>query len=122
MMLRKWILPLVFICFLLCLGIVHAQSPSTTGDTTSQSQVEKPSPNEGEELVLDTIEITGRIEKPGMIIMPKRVEPDLEKMELGRSFDKELKEGIGEIPKPENALKQVDRIKSIKKTVERKRK
>ena len=57
-----------------------------------------------------------------MIIMPKRVEPNLEKMELERSFDRELKEGIGEIPKPENALKRVDRVKSIKKTVERKRK
>ena len=54
--------------------------------------------------------------------MPKRVEPELGEVELTRSFKKEMKDGVGEIPKPDKELGRVDRVKSIKKTVERKRK
>lgn len=74
------------------------------------------------ELVLETIEITGKVEKPGVIIMPSRVEPDLKKVELDRSFEKELKEGVGEIIEPKKELRQVEKVKSIKKTVGRERK
>lgn len=74
------------------------------------------------ELVLETIEITGKVEKPGVIIMPSRVEPDLKKVELDRSFEKELKEGVGEIVEPKKELRQVEKVKSIKKTVGRERK
>jgi hypothetical protein len=76
----------------------------------------------GDELVLETIEIKGRVEKPGVIILPKRVEPTMKEVELDRSFQQEVKEGVGEIPKPEEALGKVERIESIKKTVGRKRK
>ena len=54
--------------------------------------------------------------------MPKRVEPEIGEIALERSFNKEVKEGVGEIPKPEKELRRLDRIESIKKTVERKRK
>jgi hypothetical protein len=74
------------------------------------------------EIVLGTIEIRGKVDKPGVIIMPKRVEPEIGEMELERSFKKELSEGVGEIPKPEKALRRLDTVKSIKKTVERERK
>ena len=74
------------------------------------------------EMVLGVIEIKGRVEKPGVIIIPRRVEPDIGEIELERSFEKEVKEGVGEIPKPEKEMRRLDRVKSIKKTVERKRK
>jgi len=74
------------------------------------------------ELVLETIEIKGRVEKPGVIIMPSRLEANLKKVELDRSFEKELKEGVGEIVEPKKELRQVEKVKSIKKTVGRERK
>ena len=74
------------------------------------------------EMVFDTIEVQGNVQKPGVIIIPKRVEPELEEVDLERSFKKEVKDGIGEIRRPEKELQKVDQIESIKKTVERKRK
>ena len=75
-----------------------------------------------EEMVLETIEIKGNVQKPGLIIMPKRVEPKLDKVDLERNFEREVNEGVGEIIKPEDEMNRVDRVKSIKKTVERERK
>ena len=103
-------------------GTVQAQK--VTQDTTKQkleSQIALPD-SSAEEFVLDDIYIKGNVEKPGVIVMPKRVEPELEKVELERSFKREVKEGIGDIPKPEKELREVERVESIKKTVKRKRK
>ena len=75
-----------------------------------------------QEIVLETIEIKGKIEKPGVIIIPKRLEPKLKEKQLERSFQKEVKEGVGEIPTPEKELTKVERVTSIKKIVERERK
>jgi len=104
-------------------GIVLGQS--TPGDSTN-SQLEitaaaKKDSVDGE-LIFDTIEIKGKVEKPGVIVIPKRLEPEMKEVELTRSFTKEVKEGVGEIMKPEKELRKVDRVESIKKTVERKRK
>jgi hypothetical protein len=75
-----------------------------------------------EELVLDEIQIRGRIERPGVLILPKRVEPEVEEVELDRSFKKEVKEGVGEVPTPESELGRVERVKNVKKTIKKKRK
>ncbi len=75
-----------------------------------------------EELVLDEIQIRGRIERPSVLIMPKRVEPELEEVELDRSFKKEVKEGVGEVPTPDRELGRVDRVQNVKKTIKKKRK
>jgi hypothetical protein len=75
----------------------------------------------GDEVILDEIEIKGKIEKPGLIILPKRIEPEMEEIELERSFKKEVKEGMGEIQKPDEATGKVEDIHSIKKAVKRKR-
>jgi len=80
-----------------------------------------PTAGSGEEIELDAIDIQGRVEKPSVIIMPKRIEPEMGNLEMERSFEKEVKAGIGETPNPETVLHQVDRVESIKKTVERKR-
>ena len=101
---------------------VRAQT--VTQDTTKQKlegKVALPD-SSAEEIVLNVIYIKGKVEKPGVIVMPKRVEPELEGVELERSFKKEVKEGIGDIPKPEKELSKVERVESIKKTVKRKRK
>jgi hypothetical protein len=100
---------------------IHAQT--MVSDTTlTNADTETTIDSENGEMVLGVIEIKGKVEKPGVIIMPKRVEPQIAEMDLERSFNKEVKEGVGEIPTPERELRRVDRIESIKKTVERKRK
>ena len=75
----------------------------------------------GDEMVLDVIEIQGKIDRPGVIIVPKRVEPEMEEIELERSFQQEVKEEAGQIPEPQRELQQVDRIESIKKTIQKER-
>ena len=118
---------IVSIFLIICEFILfnNANTQTVTSDTTKQKlrtkTIEKDSLI-GDELVLQPIEIKGKVEKPGVIIMPKRVEPELGKMELERSFKRELKQGVGEVPKPDKELQQVDQIRSIKKTIERKRK
>lgn len=79
------------------------------------------SPEESDELVLEEIEIMGRIDKPGVIILPKRIEPDVQEIDLDRSFQQEVKNGIGEIPGPDRMLRQLEQVESIKKAVEKER-
>ncbi len=107
------------------LAAIPGLAQTARRDTTNQARLNAapviPDTLAGE-LILEEIFIQGRVEKPGVIILPKRVEPELGDVELERSFKREVKEGTGDIPKPEKELGQVDRVKSIKKTVERKRK
>ncbi len=110
-------------------GIVKAQTaPQDTVILNTKGvyrSLEKETTEEdslAEELVLDVIYIMGNVEKPGVIIVPKRVEPELPEVELDRSFKREVKEGIGDIPKLEEELGKVERVQSIKKTIGRKRK
>ena len=104
-------------------GYALTRAQTMIADTTRTSvEAETVVDSENGEMLLGVIEIKGKVEKPGVIIMPKRVEPKIAEMDLERSFSKEVKEGVGEIPKPERELRRVDRIESIKKTVERKRK
>ena len=70
---------------------------------------------------MEIIEIQGKIERPGVIIVPKRVETEIEEIELERSFQQEVKEEIGQIPEPDRELQQVDRIESIKETIQKER-
>jgi len=118
--------------FLLIFNILFASGLDRTGraqtaaqDTTGKSPIptkDAKIDSLSGEMVLDVIEIKGRVEKPGVIIVPKRVEPKLKEVELERNFKREVQEGIGEIPKPEKELRTVEKVKSVKKIVERKRK
>ena len=105
--------------FVYASGVIQGQGMSAVQDTVQQGT----SGNGGDdgELVLDAIEIKGRVDKPSVIIMPKRIEPEVGEVELERDFEQELKEGIGEIPKPEDDMNKVERVQSIKKAVERDR-
>lgn len=80
-----------------------------------------PAADSSGELLLDEIEIRGNVEQPGVIIVPKRIEPEIKDIELKRSFEGELK-GAGDAPKPDEKLGEVEQVESIKKAVERKRK
>ncbi|NQT25505.1 hypothetical protein HQ585_09120 [candidate division KSB1 bacterium] len=78
-------------------------------------------PPDAEEILLENIEIRGRIDKPGVIILPKRIEPEVQEIDLDRSFQHEVKNGIGEIPGPDRMLRQLEQVESIKKAVEKER-
>jgi len=107
----------VIIClFLFIPPVTEAQEPS---GMSAQDSLQTGSADG--ELVLDEIEIQGQIEKPGVIVLPKRVDPEMGQMELDRSFDNELKNGVEALPQPEDALGRIDGVQSIKKAVERKR-
>jgi hypothetical protein len=84
-------------------------------------QVQSKEHSETEEIVLDAIEIIGNVEKPGVIILPKRIEPEIGKVELNRSFKREVEEDVGEVFQPGKALHQIEELKSIKKAVEKNR-
>lgn len=123
---RAWIIgaATVFSITLSWLNPASAQTAKAKADSTMpQAQLTSSiSDTTVTEIDLGVIDIKGRVEKPGVIILPKRVAPKLEEVELERSFVREVKEGVGEIPKPEKELSKIERVKSIKKTVGRKRK
>ncbi len=118
---------LYFVALFVSTGLVFSESlfaQSRYQDPAQQrnqnQEVELPDSTRGE-IVLEVIEIRGKIDKPSVIIVPKRVEPEIGEIELERSFQQEVKEGIGQIPEPEKELQQVDRIESIKKTIQKER-
>ena len=93
-----------------------AQGNPSPADSTLQM-----TPPSDEEIILDEIEIKGRVDKPGVIILPKRIEPEVQELDLDRSFQQEVKNGIGEIPGPDRMLRELEQVESIKKAVEKNR-
>jgi hypothetical protein len=84
--------------------------------------VKKDTAGNPNEIQLEEIQIQGEVEKPSVIILPKRIEPEMEEDGLDRSFSKEIKKNTEEVPKPDKAISQVEPVKSIKKEIEKKRK
>lgn len=122
----KYLHSLIFIGFVFVLlfpQFIYAIDRAETDTTDTLTQVQNPVDNDGdgEEIILDDIEIIGQVEKPGVIIFPKRIEPELPEVELERSFQRELKEGMGEFVKPDDELSQIENVQSIKKAIEKKR-
>ena len=99
----------------------RSDSTQAKNNTGSTAAAVRDSSNTGDVIVLDSIEIRGRVQKPGVLLVPKRVTPEMGKMELNRSFDKELKEAGG-LPRVDKELRKVDRVESVKKAVEKERK
>ena len=97
--------------------LLGQQAPA---DAVQDSVATNPASADGE-IILDQIDIHGRIEKPGVIVLPTRIDPEMGEVELERSFDDEVKDGSEALPQPEEELGQVDGVKSIKKAVERQR-
>ena len=105
---------IVFLLLSLCIP-AWAFNPAKVDSTARKTGIP-------EEIVLDSIDIKGHVDKPGVIILPKRVEPKIKEKELERDFNSEVRQGVGEIVEPKEALQQVEPIKSIKKTIEKDRK
>lgn len=107
-----------FLFILIFSGILLSQQAPADADQDSVSV--NPVTEDGE-LVLDEIDIQGHIEKPGVIVLPRRVDPEMGEIELDRSFDNEVKSDVETLPEAEEALGEVEGIQSIKKAVERQR-
>lgn len=90
----------------------------TSGETTAKAD----SLNNKGEIVLDEIFIEGRVSKPGVMIVPKRLEPKLKERQLQRSFQNEINDKESGIYKPKQELHQVERVQSIKQALEKERK
>ena len=95
--------------------------PSDSVMIPSPPPVKKDTAASENEIRLDEIRIQGEVEKPNVIILPKRIEPDLESDGLNRSFSKEITKNTDDVPKPDKAISQVEPVKSIKKEIEKKR-
>lgn len=74
------------------------------------------------EVKLDALHLEALIEKPSVSIVPKRIEPDLEKVEfISRKFDRELKmipEKLFDMHLEKN---KVQKIRNIEKILKKKR-
>jgi hypothetical protein len=110
---------LTFIILFSLAVCVFSAAPSAEDTTKSVSK--KSAGAGGKEITLDEIDIQGVVEKPSVIIVPKRIEPDLKEKELSRSFEQEVRESTGDIPKQDEPLRKVEPAPSIKKTMEKKR-
>jgi len=86
----------------------HATLPSLQGSS--------------KEMELEEIVIQGSPEAPSVIIVPKRIEPEMNQDPLERSFKEELNKEFNKVPQPNELLHQIEDVKSIKKTVEKERK
>lgn len=93
---------------------------SPSGDTT---RVTLPSlQGSSKEIELEEIVIQGRPEAPSVIIVPKRIEPEMKQDPLDRSFKEELNKEFNKVPQPNELLHQIEDVESIKKTIEKERK
>jgi hypothetical protein len=102
--------------------LVFSATPSPADSTLNAGKDSKSAKrNPSGEIQLEEIDIQGSVEKPSVTIVPKRIEPDLRELELNRSFEQEVKENVGEIPKSDEPLRKVEPVESIKKSVEKKR-
>jgi len=115
------------ILFLIVFGSIIAGdifAQNSKNDTTSVKKkelIKNKVDTVSKELILDEINIKGEIDKPNVIIMPKRVETDIKKVDLERKFSKEINKAEGEIPELQEKLREIENIESIKKALKRDR-
>ncbi|MCK5147089.1 hypothetical protein KAR48_10060 [bacterium] len=103
-------------------NIKKRQTENGTSGIKANNTIEGDSTGISDELDLGDISIQGKVEKPGVIIIPTRLESNIKEKVPERSFKKELRNGDSELLKPSNALRRVDQVRSIKEAVKRKRK
>ncbi len=116
-----------YILFLIVFGNIIAGdifAQNSKNDTTSAKNKESTKnkvDTVSNELILDEINIKGEIDKPNVIIMPKRVETDVKKVDLERKFSQEINKAEGEIPELQEKLREIENIESIKKALNKDR-
>ncbi|HDQ45596.1 MAG TPA: hypothetical protein ENN17_08890 [bacterium] len=114
---------MMFFSLLLSCGLAgsgYCDPESMTNPDSSQVKAQDAGSDEGE-LVLEAIEIRGRVERPGVIILPKRMTPHIKEVEINRSFEEEVKNGVGDLPQPDQVLRRLEPVNNIKKAVEKER-
>ena len=122
-MMYRVILKILFFIFII-IGNIFAQNPKQDTLTVKTNEIAEDTvvvDTVSDELILEEITIEGEIDRPNVIIMPKRVETDMEKIDLEREFSKEINQAEGELPELEEELRKIESIESIKKTVKRDR-
>ena len=102
-------------------GRIPSAPDSVKIPSAPSAPAEKDPAASNNEIRLEEIQIQGEVEKPSVIILPKRIEPELESDGLNRSFSREIKEKADDVPKPDKAISKVEPVKSIKKEIEKKR-
>ena len=122
-MMYRVILKILFLIFIV-ISNIFAQNPKQDTLTVKTNEIAEDTvvvDTVSDELILEEITIEGEIDRPNVIIMPKRVETDIEKIDLERKFSKEINQAEGELPELEEELRKIESIESIKKTVKRDR-
>jgi len=115
---------ILFLIFLGCIivGDVTAQNrKKDTKKTKTKEIIENKVDTVSNELILDEINIKGELDRPNVIILPKRVEANVKKIDLERKFSKEINKAEGEIPELQEKLREIENIESIKKALNKDR-
>lgn len=111
---------IIFLSFVFALfaASVMAQEKKAEQKTTQK----KSSTTTSGAVKLDDLHLEAIIEKPSVSIMPKRVEPDLEKVEfITRKFDRELKMISEELFDLQVEKRNVAKIRDVEKILKKKR-
>ena len=109
----------IFIIFsLLIISSVQAQEKSKT----KEQEKKPPKVAQTGEVILDELHLEALIEKPSVSIVPKRIEPDLEKVEfISRKFDRELRMVPEKLFDMHLEKNKVQKIRNIEKILKKKR-
>ena len=112
----------ITIFLLICLAATGLKAQTAKTDTTKKSKKKLTARDSSNEVImLKAVYIKGEVDKPGVSIIPKRISSDLKERQLSRSFDKEAKKDLGSVVDIKRQLRKVDRIKSIKKVLDKER-
>jgi len=119
---KKKILFLILLSGFLMYSNTYAQKGKKDTVSTKTKEVTKNQVDSvSKELILEEINIKGEIDRPNVIIMPKRIETDIKKIDLERKFSEEINKANRDIIELKEELRKIESIESIKKTIKRKR-
>lgn len=113
----------LFIFFFLWFSVSYIFGQATEKDSTEKKSgiIENKADTVSSELILNEIRIKGQIDRPNVIVIPKRVKTDVVKIDLKRNFKEEVNQADGDIPELNKELRKIEKIKSINKAVNKKR-
>ena len=108
---------LVVLLILISFPASAKEAKSTQEKTKSKSKITQTG-----EIKLDDLYLDALIEKPSVLILPKRIEPDLENVEfITRKFDRELKMVPEKLFDLQLGKKEIQKIRNLDKILKKKR-
>ena len=109
--LRIYWTAIIFMVVLFCAPSFCFCQDTTRTEVDSSTVVQEP-----EEQVLSVISIIAVVDKPSVVILPRRVKPKFESAPfLTRDFNKELKEVPAQLLTVDEELESAKKIKKLKK-------